>query len=340
MPLFSNRRREANLLTVRRTRESKILPERRNKQGDKLAPFPRAQQPGYDPIYQRILPVSLDFPPHKWIELFLPEFFNAYWQILHAISFLPAEPEATESMLTGVCIFFAGLGNNDTYMPSCSNKSCKKHFQQSVIDAGGETGLLQMIQNTADKYALARWLNGVHNDVHRRRRNDTKHEGIIKRPEIPFAQVKSYYTKRSGPPLYLPFVECWLYTQFGINIRKYMERINEQAVQKEVFKAFAEKITKKYKQDIIPYGPFNTFWRRPTHVLDGYLVQTTPFPFTIVHALGVYCILHTFAMRLLTTHRFVLERKVTRETLIMFATIIITTAAIGHACRPLLLRQY
>jgi hypothetical protein len=327
MPLFSTRRRHSDTLTVRRTRDSAVLPAQRDRAGKKLAQFPSHLQPGYDPKWKKVLMNRKDVLSCHMAD-FLPEFFAAYWQLLHAISFLPAHRDATEEMLCGVQVFFENLGKH--FFPGCSTNSCLKHYREAVEAAESVDGGLRHLVRNQDRFALAKWLNGIHNDVHKRRREDTLHKDIVKRDAVGFETVKAYYMASCGDPFRLPLSECWLYTQFHLNVRKDMCRINNVALHEELYKSFGDKIAKAYK-NITPYGIFNQFWRRPPHISDGYVMSITPFCFTVVRSLWLYSYLMLMVTRLLTTHRHVLTNTVTQGTATSLFAILLTMIIIGRA---------
>lgn len=334
MPQFSGRRRQSKdhgseRLTVRRSKDSRVLPARRDKNNKKLTKFPTQGMPGYDPVYGKILPDRVMMLPHMFAE-YMPEFFNAYWQFVHAVSFLPAQPEVTEEMLMGVQIFFENFGLPENYFPDCASGQCRRHYRAYLEDpaVGGIDYMCSLVWNKNDPFALARWVAQFHDTVHERRREDNVNLDIVKRSNVPFERVKEYYMMNCGPPFNNSIVECWLYTQFNLNVRKDMCRISNTALRQDLYKSFGRKIHLLY-QDIYPYGCYNVYWRRSTHVSDGYMIQTTTFHHTVVKAISMYCMIQTIALRLLTTHAFVLDKQFTDETHLVFMAMFLTILIIS-----------
>ncbi len=319
-------------ITVRRSKDSKVLPARRDQHNRKINKFPIEFMPGYDLTYKKVLVNEDDIMPSAFAR-YATEFFVAYWQLLHAISFLPAQDTLEDGVLDGVFTFFMNLGLPQHYFPDCATNACSRHYRTALESIGGEKALQEMVWNKQDRFALARWFNDFHNSVHARRRDDKVHTSIVPRQDVPFQQTASYYMMNSGPPFHNTMVESWLYTQFNLNVRKDMCRITSPKLMPDIYKSMGHKIYLLYKK-LDPYDEFNYYWRRPTYVTDGYMCRTTQFPFAVVHAISIYSIVHTIVFRLLTTHSYVLERKVTDETMLVFMAMVLSMMIIGQIGEP------
>lgn len=296
-------------LTTKYTRTSKVLP--RKKKPNK---FPLL--PGDDPVLGRPIFNDSDYPAARFA-VFTTEMFHVYWMLLHAISFLIPEYHKVgdRDAIENVGQFFLKLPSRGIF--GC--RECTEHYVEfaNLSNLGQPDGnLFGRLAHDQDPYLLARWLNNLHNAVHRGRKEQTESgpvkRGFVVRAEVPFERVKQFYEQRvySAP---IPgacnptLVEAFLRSEFGIKIREDMS-CNEIArgVKKHTHDHYVSAIYMRFKP-IVPHGFYRHHWHRLRRIHDPNMLS--PSKFTVK---GVVAILLVGIFQTLLLQKTLLTRSATK----------------------------
>lgn len=283
MPELRVRRR----LTTKYTRTSHVLPRKKQRNV-----FPL--MPGDDPELGRPLLPASEFPKCL-LANYTTELYHAYWLLLHALTFMVPtfRRSGNTEALTNIAYFFYTLPSAG--IVGCHE--CTSHYMDfaNLSNIGRPKGnFFYNLVTDPDEYMLARWLNNLHNDVHRNRARGGSDHNVVARSEVPFERVKAYYEETIVGATTV--VEAFLQSNFGLKLRADM--ISTEIVQgqeKPIHKHYTKAIGMRLKP-IFPLGQYRLTWHKLRRIHDAPMLCPTA---TTAH--GAVAILYT----MLLTHMLV-----------------------------------
>lgn len=247
---------------------------------------------GDDPLGRRLI-MPIDNVPSVCRAKGYDELMNAYWCLLHTLTFLVPDFLDSQNMqrreqgLANIVWFFDNLGTpgamaNNTVPAKSRTKSelervtqcphCQRHWTEEMERLSGHS-VRGLVYQSEDPLRLARWLHNVHNNVHALRKQFSGLDDSKKREPVPWERTLAYYgTRTLSASRHAPFVvEAWLFTMFRIKLRRDFGHTHLVQVDAdtEVLNAnYMKRIYYKYRP-ISPHGKWNPWWTRLHHISDS-----------------------------------------------------------------------